>query len=103
VLVAAVLRPEKREDGELEMIRVAPEQLPDTVGLPVREAELAMERVFRDEAQDASLPAPPDDLCHLGRRRRMAVPPAACGRAGWRGDRTSHSASLPTFSLSDNP
>ncbi len=59
------------------MVRVAIEQLPDTVGLPVREAELAMERLFRDGAQNVSLPAPPDGLCHLGRRRRMPAPPAA--------------------------
>jgi hypothetical protein len=48
VLVAAVLRPEQREDGELEVVRLALQQLMDTVELPVREAELAMERLFRD-------------------------------------------------------
>jgi hypothetical protein len=48
VLVAAVLRPEQREDGELEVVRLALQQLPDAVELPVREAELAMERLFRD-------------------------------------------------------
>jgi len=47
VLVAAVLRPEKREDGELEMVRVAPEKLPDSIRLPVGETEGAMERLFR--------------------------------------------------------
>jgi hypothetical protein len=35
VLVAAVLGPEEGEDRELEMVRVAPEQLPDTVRFPV--------------------------------------------------------------------
>jgi hypothetical protein len=35
VLVAAVLRPQQREDSELEVVRVAPEQLPDTVRFPV--------------------------------------------------------------------
>jgi hypothetical protein len=35
VLVAAVLRPEEGEDRELEVVRVAPEQLPDTVRFPV--------------------------------------------------------------------
>jgi hypothetical protein len=35
VLVAAVLRPEQREDGELEVVRVAFEQLPDAVELLV--------------------------------------------------------------------
>jgi hypothetical protein len=39
VLVAAVLGPEEGEDGELEMVRVAAEQLPDTVRFPVRETE----------------------------------------------------------------
>jgi hypothetical protein len=51
VLVAAVLRPEKREDGELEVVRVAAEQLPDTVELPISEAESAMKRLFRDRRQ----------------------------------------------------
>jgi hypothetical protein len=43
VLVAAVLRPEQGEDRELEMVRVAPEQLPDTVRFPVRETQGAVE------------------------------------------------------------
>jgi hypothetical protein len=51
VLVAAVLRPEKREDGELEVVRFALEQLLDTVELPVGQAEGAMERLFRDRGQ----------------------------------------------------
>jgi hypothetical protein len=55
VLVAAVLRPEKREDLELEVVRIAPEQRDDSSELPVREAEPAMERVFRNGAQGASL------------------------------------------------
>ena len=55
MLVAAVLRPEEREDGELEMVGLAPHQRDDAGELPVREAELTMERLFRDRAQDASL------------------------------------------------
>ena len=55
VLVAAVLRPEEREDGELEVVRLALQQLLDTGVLPVREAELAVEWLFRDGAQEASL------------------------------------------------
>ena len=51
VLVAAVLGPEKREDGELEIVRVAVEQRTDAFELPVREAECAVERLFRDAAQ----------------------------------------------------
>jgi hypothetical protein len=50
VLVAAVLGPEQREDGELEVVRIAPEQLADTFELPVREAERPME-LFRDLRQ----------------------------------------------------
>ena len=55
VLVAAVLRPEEREDRELEVVRLAPHQRDDVGELPVREAELSMERLFRDRAQAASL------------------------------------------------
>jgi hypothetical protein len=51
VLVPAVLRPEQREDRELEMVRLAPEQLPDSIELPVRETERPVERLFRDRAQ----------------------------------------------------
>jgi hypothetical protein len=51
VLVAAVLRPEQREDGQLEVVGVAAEQLPDTIELPIREAESAMKRLFRDRRQ----------------------------------------------------
>ena len=42
MLVAAMLRPEQREDGELEVVRVTAEQLPDTVRLPVRETKSAV-------------------------------------------------------------
>jgi hypothetical protein len=42
VLVATVLGPEEREDGELEVVRVPPEQLPDTVRLPVGQTEGAV-------------------------------------------------------------
>ena len=55
MLVAAVLGPEKREHGELEVVRLALEQRDDAIELPVREAELAMERLFRDRAQEISL------------------------------------------------
>jgi hypothetical protein len=54
VLVAAVLRPEKREDGQLEVIWPAPEQCLDTVELPVREAERAVQRAVSNGAQEAS-------------------------------------------------
>jgi hypothetical protein len=51
VLVRAVLRPEQREDGELEVVRLAAEQLADTVELPVGQPEGAVERLFRDRRQ----------------------------------------------------
>jgi hypothetical protein len=51
MLVAAVLRPEQREDRELEVVRLAAEQIADTVELPVREAEGAVEGLFDDRSQ----------------------------------------------------
>ena len=51
VLVRAVLRPEQGEDGELEVVRLAPEQLLDTVEFPVGQAEGAMQRLFCDPRQ----------------------------------------------------
>jgi hypothetical protein len=43
VLVAAVLRPEQGEDRELEMVRVAPEEFPNTLRFPVRQTEGAVQ------------------------------------------------------------
>jgi hypothetical protein len=43
VLVAAVLGPEEREDGELEVVRVAAEQVSDAVRFPVRQTEGAVQ------------------------------------------------------------
>jgi hypothetical protein len=51
VLVAAVLGPEEREDGELEVVRLALEQLLDTVEFPVGQSEGAVERLFGDPRQ----------------------------------------------------
>jgi len=45
VLVAAVLRPEEGEDRELEVIRIAVEQLADTPRFPVRQTKGAVERL----------------------------------------------------------
>jgi hypothetical protein len=47
MLVAAVLRPEQREDGELEVFRVAAEQLADVVELLVGQPQRTVERLFR--------------------------------------------------------
>ena len=51
MLVGAVLGPKEREDGELEVVRVAFEQLPDAVELPVGETERSVERLFGDPRQ----------------------------------------------------
>jgi hypothetical protein len=50
VLVAAVLGPEQREDGELEVVRSTAEQLVDALEFSVGEAELTME-TYRDPRQ----------------------------------------------------
>jgi hypothetical protein len=39
MLVPAVLRPEEREDRQLEVVRLAPEQVDDARQLPVGETE----------------------------------------------------------------
>jgi hypothetical protein len=54
VLVAAVLRPEQREDGELEVVRRPAEQVADPVELTVGEAERPV-KGFRDRAQGATI------------------------------------------------
>jgi hypothetical protein len=51
VLVAAVLGPEQREDGELEVVRVAPEQLADAGELPVGQTERAVQRLCGNDRQ----------------------------------------------------
>jgi hypothetical protein len=51
VLVAAVFRPEEGEDRQLEMVRVAPEQLPDTARLPVGQTKGAVKRLGGDLRQ----------------------------------------------------
>jgi hypothetical protein len=51
VLVAAVLGPEQREDRELEVVRLAFEQLTDSPVLGVGKTESAMKRLFRDPRQ----------------------------------------------------
>ena len=52
MLVAAVLRPEQREDRQLEVVGIAAQKLPDSVRLPVGETESAMERLFGDLRQE---------------------------------------------------
>ena len=66
VLVAAVLRPEDGEDGELEVVRLAPEQLADTTELPVGETERAMEWLLNGRSQGAQC----TDVLRTSRSRR---------------------------------
>jgi hypothetical protein len=51
VLVPAVLGPEEREDGELEVVGLLLEQLTDSGVLAVGKTECAMERLFGDPRQ----------------------------------------------------
>jgi hypothetical protein len=51
MLVAAVLRPQQREDRELEVVRLAREQFADSVELPVGKTERPVERLIEDPRQ----------------------------------------------------
>jgi hypothetical protein len=51
MFVAAVLRPEQREDRELEVVRLPLEQFADTRELAVGETERPVERLFEDSRQ----------------------------------------------------
>ena len=62
MLVAAVLGPQEREDRELEVVRLALQQLPDTVELPVGETKCTMEWLLRDRAQGITIARHPDTL-----------------------------------------
>jgi hypothetical protein len=48
-----VLAPEQREDGELEVVRLARQEVMDALVLPVGETEGAVERLWRDGGQTA--------------------------------------------------
>jgi len=86
VLVAAVLRPEQREDRELEVVRLASQQCDDPGQLCVRQTErpvqrklvrgdgVILQRLFGDPGQRASLAAASD-----GTHRRKRTP---TGRVG---------------------
>jgi len=54
MLVAAVLRPEEREDGQLEVVRPTSEQLLDTLVLAVGQPEATVQR-YGDGAQEGSV------------------------------------------------
>jgi hypothetical protein len=66
MLVAAVLRPEQREDRELEMIRLALEQLDDACVLGVGEAERLVQRLIGDPRQNAESNPPTGGLARTG-------------------------------------
>jgi hypothetical protein len=51
VLVPAVLRPQQREDRELEVVRLALQKLTDSAVLGGGQTERAMERLFVDPRQ----------------------------------------------------
>jgi hypothetical protein len=55
-----MLGPEQREHRELEMVRLAPEKIPDPLELAVREPERAVQRLFRNLRQGVSVSPPPD-------------------------------------------
>jgi hypothetical protein len=46
MLVRAMLGPEEREDGELELVRVSAQELADPLQLPIGEPERSMEWLF---------------------------------------------------------
>jgi predicted transcriptional regulator len=60
MLVAAMLGPEQREDRELEVVRLAFQKTPDSLELAVRETERAVQRLFRNLRQRASVARPSD-------------------------------------------
>ena len=70
MLVAAMLRPEEGEDRELEMVRVAAEQLPDTVRFPVGQTKGAVEGLMGGQLRQVI-------QCNRGRggisRNRLAL------------------------------
>ena len=101
VLVAAVLRPEQREDGELEVVRLAPEQLADAVELPVGQPERAVERLFGDRRQMAdprwplAVPGPVDESAQCLGGRLTPVPGTVTKGARTVTDRSGPIVRLP--------
>jgi hypothetical protein len=78
VLVAAVLGPEQREESELEVVRLALQELRDSVELRVGQAERAMERLFVDPRQIAESSFPVGDPDAV--RTADSVPRRCTGR-----------------------
>jgi hypothetical protein len=63
-----VLRPEQREDGELEVVRLAFEQLLDALELFVGQPQRTVERLFRRDLRQGS------ESTRGGRRPRVTFP-----------------------------
>jgi hypothetical protein len=63
MLVGAMLGPEERKDGELEIVRVSAQELADPLQLPIGESECSMKGLFDDGRQI------PDSSCRKRRRR----------------------------------
>jgi hypothetical protein len=61
VLVAAVLRPEQREDRELEVVRRSVQELLDAVVFPVGQAQGTVERLVGNGSQEGMVPPGVDD------------------------------------------
>ena len=59
-----MLGPEQREHRELEVVRLPPEKTPDPLELAVREPERAVQRLFRNLRQEASLARASDGTVH---------------------------------------
>jgi hypothetical protein len=66
MLVPAVLRPQEREDRELEVVRLALQQGADAVELPVRQAERTVKGLMRDSSDRHRL----DSSMRVGSRER---------------------------------
>ena len=64
MLVTAVLRPEQREDRQLEVVRLAREQLDDALQFPVGQSERAVNGLIGDLGQVVQ--------CRREARRRRA-------------------------------
>jgi hypothetical protein len=68
-----MLGPEEREDRELEVVGLPPEERDDALELAVRETESAMERLLGDAAQSDSVSGPSDRAPRELRRIRSRL------------------------------
>ena len=73
MLVAAVLRPEEREDSQLEMVRFAAEQVDDTGELPIGQTEGSMDGLSATCDRWFSLDGKDDGGCRVVRERVAAA------------------------------